>query len=970
MRITACKTNHVVNPLGFGMDFATVSWITEDTPSKKQLAAQVIVARDAGMKEVIYDSGQSKELSNLGVKLPIILSPYTRYYWTVRVWGDVGDEAVSEVNWFETGKREDGWNAKWITPAWEDKELHPYLRRSFTLSKKVKSARVYVTGMGLYELELNGKRVGKEYLTPYCNVYDAWVQYQTFDVTELLQEGDNVVGAMLGNGWAKGRFGTFGDFNTPYCHFFALLCELRITMEDGSVIILGTDSDWCCKPSPILADSIYDGEYYDANRELIGWSTIDYDASDWDLVKEFNPVGLGRVEDRLSLPVIIKETLTPLGLIHTPAGEWVLDMGQNMVGWLRFKSREPKGTKITIRYGEILQEGNFYRDNLRSAKAEYSYISDGEERVVEPHFTFYGFRYAKLEGFTEPIRLEDFTGCVVYSDLEETGSIETSDPIVNRLFQNAMWGQKGNFLDVPTDCPQRDERMGWTGDTQVFSGTASFNMDTYAFYTKFMRDLYEEQKYCDGMVASVVPTFTKEKSSQSSFTGGGSCAWGDAATVVPWEVYLHFGDKTILERQYPSMKAWVEWIRLQDVQSGDRKLWTVGFHFGDWLALDGPVVGGVLGGTDTGLLASAYYRLSTNILAKAASVLGFAEDASYYGRLTEEIKHAIQDEYFSKNGRSTINTQTAHVVALHFDLVEPEVRERVRRDLQALLKKNNMHLKTGFIGTPYLCRTLSDNGASDSAYQIFFQEDYPSWLYEVLMGATTIWERWNSVLPNGEISGTDMNSLNHYAYGSIVEWMYRHMCGINPIEDAPGFRKFVIKPEVYGKLYYAKASLRSAMGIIESGWTREKDGSLTIKVTVPFQSEAELFLPDAEVTKVNGLDGLTVEQIGDKVQVHLETGSYRFHYVPSKCYELKYSIETPLQELLNNQETKAILGEMTPKLIATAEGAGLGMELPYSIVDLLDGKDAFLANMLLGSHIDQDALNKRLMAIPYQIRTV
>ena len=970
MKISVCKTNHLVNPLGFGMDYATVSWITEETPSKRQLAAQVIVANDYRMSEVIYDSGRSGELSNLAVKLPITLAPYTRYYWTVKVWGDKGDEAVSDVNWFETGKRDEEWSAKWITPVWEDKSIHPYLRRAFVLPGAIKSARAYVTGLGLYELELNGVRVGEEYLTPYCNAYDAWIQSQTYDITELLKEGENAVGAMLANGWAKGRFGTFGDLNTPYCHSFALLCELRITLEDGSVIVIGTDTDWYCKPSPVLADGIYDGEIYDANKELFGWSTTDIDDSDWDKVKEYSPESLGMAEDRLSLPVVVKETMKPIALLHTPAGEWVLDMGQNMVGWLQIRVHEPKGTTIMLRHGEVLQEDNFYNDNLRSAKAEYNYISDGTERVIQPHFTFFGFRYVKLEGFTEPIRLEDFTGCVVYSDLEVTGRIETSDPYVNRLFQNALWGQKGNFLDVPTDCPQRDERMGWTGDTEVFSGTASFNMDTYAFYTKFMRDLYEEQKFCNGMVTSVVPTFTRDKSIEASFMGGGACAWGDAATVVPWEVYLHFGDKAILERQYPSMKAWVDWIRLQDQKSGDRRLWTIGFHYGDWLALDGPVEGGVWGGIDNGLLASAYYRLSTNIVAKAASVLGYLEDASYYGSLTEEVKQAIQNEYFTKNGRSAIHTQTAHVVALQFDLVPEKVKKRVLKDLKALLKKSNMHLKTGFIGTPYLCRTLSDHGETDSAYRIFFQEDYPSWLYEVLMGATTIWERWNSILPDGRMEGIGMNSLNHYAYGSIVEWMYRNMCGINSLEEAPGFQKFVLKPEIYGRLYYAKATLRSAMGLIECGWSREEDNedhSLTIKVMIPFHSEAILYLPDARLTEVEGMVGLSAEQEGEKVKITLEAGTYSFHYIPTKNYELIYSIESPLQELLLNPETKAILIELVPNLISMAENQK-EMELPYNIADILEDNDVFLADRLLGDRMVVNKLNERLGRIPVKIR--
>lgn len=966
MKITSCKTNHMVNPLGFGMEKATVSWITDETTSKRQLAAQISVAKDAKCKEIIFDTGKSTDLSSLGVHLPIELEAYTRYSWQVKVWGDGGDSAISEVNWFETGKREDGWKALWITPEWEDKNIHPYMRKSFSIQGKIKSARAYITGMGVYELEMNGVRIGEERLRPYCNAYDAWVQYQTYDVTDALQQGENAVGVLLGNGWAKGRFGTFGDLNTPYIDSFALLCEIRIEKEDGSVEIIGSDTEWKCKPSPIVNDSIYDGEIYDANLELPGWSKSEYDDASWDGVVEFDASKLGEVRDRLSLPVLIKETLKPVQLLHTPANEIVLDMGQNMVGWLRLRIHESKGTQIKISYGEVLQEDNFYRDNLRGAKAEYLYTSDGTERIIEPHFTYYGFRYAKLEGFTQPIHIDDFTGCVVYSDLEQTGKIETSDPFVNRLFLNALWGQKGNFLDVPTDCPQRDERMGWTGDAQIFSGTASFNMDTYAFYVKYMQDVYEEQKFSGGMVASVVPSFTQMKSQESSFIGGGACAWSDCATVIPWEVYLHFGDKTILERQYDSMKDWVEWIRRQDVNSGDRKLWTVGFHFGDWLALDGPIEGGVMGGTDNGLLASAYYRLSTNILSKTAKVLGLTEDAKFYGTLSEQIKTAIQEEFFSKNGRSTINTQTAHVVALHFDLLEQGVRERVLRDLQALLKKNGMHLKTGFIGTPYLCRSLSDNGDSDSAYKLFFQEDYPSWLYEVIMGATTIWERWNSIMPDGKISGTDMNSLNHYAYGSIVEWMYRNMCGINPVEEAPGFKKFIIKPDVYGKLKYAKATLKSAMGVIESGWIREENGTLTIKIVVPFHTDATAYLPDADLNTIKGMEGLTTRQEQSKVIVELTAGSYEFSYQPTRNYELHYSIETSLRELLSYPKTKEVLDELAPQLMKAASG-DMGVELPCSIADAANGSDSFMRQMFLGD-VDINELNKRLMEVPVEIR--
>lgn len=968
MNITSCKTNHIVNPLGFGMDRAVVTWITEETKSFRQAAAQVCVALDADMNSLVFDSGRDVGLSSLGVELPIELAPYTRYYWTVKVWGDAGDEAVSAVSWFETGKRGDAWHADWITPVWTDKNIHPYLRKEFSIDGEIESARAYITGLGLYTLEINGSRIGEERLTPYCNSFDAWVQYQTYDVTEALRTGGNAIGVMLANGWAKGRFGTFGELNSPYVNEFALLCEVRIQMKDGSTHVLGSDTSWKCHASPIVDDNIYDGEVYDANQEIPGWSLPGFDDAAWDATSVFSPEGLGPVTDRLSLPVLVKETIKPQQLLRTPAGEWVLDMGQNMVGWLRIRIHEAKGAKIRIQHGEVLQDDNFYRDNLRNAKAEYIYTSDGSEREIEPTTTFYGFRYARLEGFSEPISLEDFTGCVVYSDLETTGHIETSDPLVNRLFLNALWGQKGNFLDVPTDCPQRDERMGWTGDAEVFSGTASFNMDTYAFYTKFMHDLWLDQQFYDGMVASVVPTFYKVKNPESGFTSGGACAWSDCATVVPWEVYLHFGDKTILQRQYASMKAWVDWIRKQDDKSGNRHLWTVGFHFGDWLALDGPVEGGVMGGTDNGLLASAYYRLSTNILAKAAAVLGLDDDAKFYGDLSELIKQAIQNEFFSKNGRSTILTQTAHVVALHFDLVEPEVRGRVLADLRALLKKSGMHLKTGFIGTPYLCRSLSDNGDSDSAYQVFFQEDYPSWLYEVLMGATTIWERWNSILPDGKISGTGMNSLNHYAYGSIAEWMYRNMCGINPVESQPGFKHVLIKPEVYGKLYHARATVRSAMGLVASGWRREDDGTLTIEITVPFNATATAMLPDAGLADVRGLDGLTACQDGVKVKVELPSGQYTFNYPPTRSYELGYSIETPLTELLANPATQAILTAAMPGVKAIASGE-MGMGLPYSISDVLAAGDGFIIHMVIGN-ADIKALDAQLKNVPVQIRRI
>ncbi|MCL2361081.1 MAG: glycoside hydrolase family 78 protein [Defluviitaleaceae bacterium] len=881
MKITSCKTNHIENPLGFHMEEAVVSWVVCDTYSQQQKSARIIVAADANMEEIVYDSGMNASLDSRGVNLPFSLAPMTRYFWTITVEGDKGDTATSDINWFETAKMDSPWEAMWITPPWNqtgDDCTHPYIRKQFSVDKKVAKARAYITGMGIYELHINGSRIVDEYLTPDCNTYDAWVQYQTFDITESMLNGDNTIGVMMANGWAKGRFGTFKNHHVPYTNRFLLICEIHVEYSDGSVDIIGTDEDWLCTSSPILFDNIYDGIIYDANAEIPNWCKNNIDESNWEKMQVTVPRELGKLMARMSLPVKIMEKIKPIAVIKTPAGETVLDMGQNMVGWLRMRIDVPKGTRITISHGEILQHDNFYNDNLRSAKAEYVYISNGTAQEVEAGFTFYGFRFAKIEGLPYPVKKDDFTGCVLYSDLETTGNIITSDEKVNRLFRNILWGQKGNFLDIPTDCPQRDERMGWTGDTQIFAGTAMFNMHSYAFYVKFMHDLFEEQKICKGLVPSIIPQFVNERGLSPSFKNGGACAWGDCATIVPWEAYLHTGDTTILKKQYQSMKSWVDWITQKCKEDGTGLLWTEGFQYGDWLALDNPDPDSNFGGTDTGYLASAYYSLSALLVSKAASILCNDDDAKIYADLSACIKTAMRKQYFTPDGRCTINTQTAHVVALHFDLVEESVRPRIAADLGALLEQNNMHLTTGFIGTPYLCRVLSDNGASDSAYRLFFQEDYPSWLYPVGMDATTIWERWNSVLPNGLISGTAMNSLNHYAYGSIAEWMYRNMCGINPVEMAPGFKEVILKPEPNPQLSFAKAEVKTSMGLVKCGWAYNDNGSITIEAEIPFNTKAIIILPGAYLDSTHGLDSTEATQGDNHVRCKLMPGLYRFTY--------------------------------------------------------------------------------------------
>ncbi|MBB3110933.1 alpha-L-rhamnosidase [Paenibacillus phyllosphaerae] len=938
MRITNMKTNRIINPLGFDLGQPRLSYVVMDTAATKQIAAQIVVALNDTFDDIVFDSGKSESIDSLAYELPVTLAARTRYYWQVTVWGDNGDTATSDTAWFETAKMEEDWQAKWIAPEL-DPEIHPVLMKNFRAEGEIKSARAYVCGLGLYEMELNGRKAGNEYLTPNFNAYDKWLQYQTYDVTELLVKGDNQVEIALGNGLYKGRFGFNGGESDFYGDRFAALCEIVIAYADGTTAIVSTDETWRARKGAIQASNLYDGEVFDATFA----DTSRYGVTVAD-------IGYEKLTARLSLPVVIKERLTPIEVLHTPAGETVLDLGQNMVGWVEFRTQAPQGTEILLQYGELLQEGNFYRDNLRTALAEYRFISDGGEQTVRPRFTFFGFRYVKVSGWHGELKAEDFTGCVLYSDMDTTGHIETSNPLVNRLFLNAMWGQKGNFLDVPTDCPQRDERLGWTGDAQVFAGTATFNMDTYAFFAKYGYDLWQEQAAADGRVPMVVPSFNLKE--------GGSSAWGDAATVIPWTVYLQYGDKAILKQQFASMKAWVDYMKRADDESGGKRLWTVGFHFGDWLALDGDDPNSPMGGTDRAFIASAYYCYSAGLVAKAARALGNVEIAQEYEELSNAVRTAIREEYFTVTGRLALQTQTSYVLALFIDLVPDAHRERIVSDLRARLMRDNNHLKTGFVGTPYLCRVLSDNGCNDLAYTLLLNKDYPSWLYAVTMGATTIWERWNSVLPDGKISGTDMNSLNHYAYGSIAEWMYRAMAGINPVEDKPGFREVRLAPKPDYRMKFVKAALDSASGRYESEWKLQEDGSLSFRFVIPFNASASVKLPDAllEQVSVNGKllseAGLPAEQVGQSVHVTVVSGTYEFGYMPTEPYIKYYNVDMLIKELVQDERTHAALADYLPQLL----------ELP-----------SMLAQNSLREHVHKPFLKlsaEKLEAIDVQLKAI
>ena len=835
MKIERLKINHLTTPLGFRLDEPQLSWVVTESTGTKPVWARVEAAADASFANLLYDSGKRDDLNPLACPLPLTFAPRTRYFWRVTVCADDGD-CGSASSWFETGKMDEPFAGQWIAAPF-GKTVHPILRRTFTLDGAAEDARLYITGLGLYEAYLNGQPVTDEVLTPFYNDYNFWVQVQTYDVTGLLRAGENVLDVYLGNGWYKG-FGpneSDGSRTELYGDRMQMLAELRAVLPDGKSFCLASDESFRCHTGPVLESTIYDGEIYDARLAdpgEDGWAAaVSVDA----------PVGAAA--DRLSTPLRRHEAIKPVKLLHTPAGEQVLDFGQVITGWVEADVLLPAGAEMALDYGELLQHDNFYNENLRSAKAHFSFTSDGKPAHVRPHFTFYGFRFVRVTGI-EAVNPDDFTAYVIHSDLERTGFLETSNAKVNRLIQNAWWGQRGNFVDVPTDCPQRDERLGWTGDAEVFAPTASFNMDTAAFYRKYLYDMALEQATLGGAVPFVVPDVLGQihRHFGEENHDYGSCAWADAAVMIPWTLYRFYGDKSMLAEQFPQMMAWVDWVETQDeTHFGGPRLWLRGFHFADWLALDNPVAGSCFGGTDCYYVASAYYYYSTYLTARAAEALGDQANAKKYDQRAEEIRAAFRKEFFTATGRIAEPTQTAMLLALSMNLAPDEARPRLVRDLRKKLEARNMHLDTGFVGTYHLMRTLSSVGLGACAYTLLLNEDYPSWLYEVNMGATTVWERWNSVLPDGLVSDTGMNSMNHYSYGAVVEWMYRCMCGLNAIE--PGFASARIAPMSDDRFDWVRAEYASASGTYRSGWQRE-NGVLTYTVEVPFGATA-VFVPES-----------------------------------------------------------------------------------------------------------------------------
>lgn len=891
-RITHLLCEYRTNPLGIDVAAPRLSWqLQTDRPGARQTAYRILAARtpdrlQPGQAE-LWDSGKvesdrSVHVAYAGRKL----ESRRRIYWRVLVWDETGVQIESAPAWFEMGLlRRGDWKAKWIgaalmggprTPA-----PAPYLRRAFRLPEAIASARLYVTALGLFECSLNGQRVGDDVFTPGWTDYNQRLQYNVYDVAGLLQPGDNVLGAVLGDGWAVGHISW--QHRQRYAERPQLLAQLEITLAGGQRITVSSDRSWQYAFGPILENDLLMGEAYDARRELPGWDRPGFDAAGWRGVEVLADRGMALVATN-GPTVRAMQELKPIANPAIKASlidkRYTFDLGQNMVGRVRFTGRAPAGTTVTLRFAEMLNpDGSIYTANLRTARATDYYTFKGEgEETWESKFTFHGFRYVEISGYPGEATRDTITGVVLYSNMETTGTFTCSDPLLNQLQRNIVWGQKGNFVDVPTDCPQRDERLGWTGDIQVFARTAVFNMDIAGFMTKWLQDVADAQGE-NGAVPAVVPSMGM------GLTDGGP-AWADAVVICPWTLYLAYGDMRILEKHYADMERFMEFL----LQASPGYIRCApgypGWHgFGDWLSINAD--------TPRDLIGTAFLAYDASLMAQIAAVLGKTRAAARYRRLFAAVKQAFADRFLkgsiqtadaipeavrqqvehgdaiSRGNLKAVDygpitsavfntnlftpTQTAYVLALHFDLLPKRLRAKAVAELVADIERRDMHLSTGFVGAPYLPHVLSSHGRLDVAYALLKQTSWPSWLYSVTQGATTIWERWDGWTEENGFQSAEMNSFNHYAYGSIGAWLYNTVAGIEIDPKQPGYKHLILRPQPGGGLTCARGALQTLYGELLSEWAQEGDRfEWTVLVPPNTTATAHLPLREGAAVQLNG----------------------------------------------------------------------------------------------------------------------
>lgn len=859
------------------------SWVIDSYfRNCRQKHYQIQIAQDQSFATVLFDTGFVKSEDSGHIYVPLFTpSEGVVYFARVRVETESATEGVVTTPYSPAAKMigglKDPQDLKnhFITAEHEEdikKARGTYLRKGFVLEKEIQSAVVFSTAQGLYQLRINGKQVSNDQLAPGWTSYDRQLLYQTYEVTHLLAKGENVIGAHLGAGWYKGTIG-FLMIHNYYGEYASLSCRLDITYTDGSKESLFTDESWKGDYSPVTNAQLYDGETYDARLEQMGWDDVGFADTSW---RKANRVKCTceRIEPQYGATVTLHECIAPKLAFNTPKNERVLDFGQNMSALPEVRGQGKAGDTIVLVCFEVLdKEGNVYLDNLRRAKQTITYtVKDDKPFVYRPTFTFFGFRFIQVQSFCGRADLDNFRSFVIHSDMEQTGSFECSNQDLNQLQHNILWGLKSNFVDVPTDCPQRDERLGWTGDSQIFCRTASYNVNTYTFFSKWLSDVAADQTE-EGGVPHVVPDILYKYKFNNWLLNKGThsaAAWADAAVINPWMLYLTFGDTEILQKQYGSMKAWIDFMQKHSVNN----IWNYKLQFGDWVALDAEE-GSYFGATPNELTCTAYYAYSTDLFAKIAQLLGKVEDAKEYRALYDRVVASFQKEFFDDKGVMTAQTQTAHILALHFKLCPGVYVAKTIEGLKKLLADHDGHLVTGFVGTPYFCHALSSNGCLDEAYDLLLKEDFPSWLYQVRKGATTIWEHWDGIKPDGSMWSPDMNSFNHYAYGAIGEWLYRVIGGLEIDETAPGYANTIIAPRIGGGLNYAKARYKSIYGNVESHW--EIDGNkVVLRVAIPANATATIRLMDGAAL-LDG-DGLVFSRKQTWLEASAGSGRYSISY--------------------------------------------------------------------------------------------
>ncbi len=884
MRITRCKTEYEHNPIGIDVLAPRFFWRLEsDERGAKQQAYQVLVSSSRDKLERgeadSWDSGKVESRSSVHVVYAgQPLQSEREYWWKVRVWDNRDHVSEwSEPSYWTMGLLSRGeWKAKWIGRKAQlgpgtapDLQPSPYLRKSFAVRSALRRAVVYATALGVFRLTVNGDEVGHLF-APGWTDYDTRVQVHAYDITASLQQGENAFGVILGDGWYAGTVGFLG--NRVYGERPFLLLQASIEYEDGSRELVVSDGSWQTTEGPIRYSDMIMGESYDARLEMDEWDRPNFNAVSWeapDIRSGYN----GQLTAAMEPPIRITQTVKPISVRRMETGSYIFDMGQNMVGWTEVSVNGARGTRITLSHAEILNpDGTLYLDNLRLAVQQDHYVLKGEgEERYEPHFTFHGFRYVELIGYPGEPDLTTITGKVIHSDTPVTGSLETSNPMINQLYANITWGQRGNFLSVPTDCPQRDERLGWTGDAQIFARTASYNMDVSRFFTKFMWDMIDCQQP-SGAFTDVAPDagWIRHKmwNTRLNWFAPDNAGWGDAGVIIPWTLYLMYGDIRILETHYEAMARWVDYLK----HNSNELIRPDYANYGDWLSIQAD--------TPNEVLATAYFAYSTKLMGMIAGALNKTEDQLRYEALSGDIAEAFRNEFVSNEGVIKGDTQTVYVLALQFGLLTEELKAKAICRLTDNISERGDRLSTGFLGVGYLLPALTDSGELGVAYKLLTQEAFPSWMYSIKHGATTIWERWDGWTEENGFQTPSMNSFNHYSLGSVGEWMFRYMAGIEADRTEPGFRHVLIKPRPGGQLTHVKASYESLYGSIHVAWELIDGGELRLEIEVPANTTATVHVPGSSV-RVDGNDasapGDGCELLGEQAEgFQFRVGSGRF----------------------------------------------------------------------------------------------